>query len=69
MPAIRKVIRLGHSSIVGLPTEVCKYLDVNRGDYVVWHIGGDKRVFLDKLTAHEYPGFFLPGSGILKDAK
>ena len=69
MPIIRRIIRSGHSNIVGLPEEVRKHLDIVRGDYVAWHIDKDKRVFLDKLTAHAYPGLFIPGSGVVNDAK
>jgi len=52
-----------------MPPEIKKYLGVNRGDYLVWSVGKDNRVFLDKLTAKQYPGYFIPGSGSISHAK
>lgn len=69
MPIIRKLTRYGNSCLVTMPPEIKKYLGVNRGDYLVWSVGKDNRVFLDKLTAKQYPGYFIPGSGSISHAK
>jgi len=69
MPIVRKVIRLSHSLIVGLPVEIRKHLAIDRGDYVVWHIDKQSAVIIEKLTPAKHPGFFLPGTGFVSNGK
>ena len=66
MPVIRKLTRFGGSLTLTMPAEVRQHLSVNRGDYIVWHIGEKNQVIVEKLTPKKHPGFFVPGSGWLK---
>ena len=66
MPVIRKLYRTGGSNTLTVPSEILKHLGVGKGEYLVWSVDKDNRVFVEKLTPKKHPGFFIPGSGWLK---
>jgi len=69
MPVIRKLIKFTHSFCLTVPDEIRHHLGVNKGDYLVWNIGEKGRVYVDKLTKKEYPGFFVPGTGFVRNVR
>lgn len=66
MPIIRKLSKHSGSLQISVPPEIFQYLQVRKGDYLVWALDKDKRVVVEKLTPKKHPGFFIPGSGWLK---
>jgi antitoxin component of MazEF toxin-antitoxin module len=52
---IRKLGKFGRSLRVALPPEVCKGLDLNRGDYLVMEVGQDGFLRVGKVDLARRP--------------
>ena len=66
MPIIRKLSKHNTCTQITVPPEILKFLNVSKGEYLVWAIDQAKQVVIDKLTPKKYPGFFVPGTDISK---